>query len=96
MIPPTDAIGTIIRLVALGKEIRSRYEIYTRADEELRRLDSRISSSIMILGVFQETIVRGSKVLLRQQQEDVYGLIDSLQGIFDRCIPGSGSFNRPH
>jgi len=99
MTSPMDAIDAIMKLIELGKEIRSRYKIYAHANEDLKVLDGRLGGSIFVLEIFQKIIERGLNGLLRRQQADIGGLVDGLQSVFDRLdkqlsrLPSDGKFD---
>ena len=82
MIPPTDALAAVVKVIELGQQIRERYQIYTHASEHLSEVDSRLHSSLFIMGVFEKVIRRGFDCLQVRQQQDITRLVDSLQSVF--------------
>lgn len=85
-VPLSSIINSIITLIKLGEQIREKYQIYTNADQNLIELDSRLRSSLFVMGVFENVIRRGLGALSVRQQEDIGSLVDGLHSVFDRCV----------
>jgi hypothetical protein len=84
MIPPPGALESVVTLIHLGQQIRERYKIYTNAGQNLSDMDSRLHSSLFVMGVFEKVIRRGLSGLPVSQQQDIGLLVDRLQSVFDR------------
>jgi hypothetical protein len=92
MIPPPGPLESIVTLIHLGQEIRKRYQIYTNAGQNLTDIDSRLHSSLFVMGVFEKVIRRGLGGLPIRQQQEIGWLVDGLQSVFDRCVLILSSF----
>jgi hypothetical protein len=92
MIPPPISLGTIVTLINLGEQIREKYQIYANAGQNLTEIDSRLHSSLFVMGVFEKVIRRGLGGLPVTQQREIGLLVDRLQSVFDRCVLILSSF----
>ena len=86
MISPPGPLESIVTLIHLGQQIRERYKIYTDAGQNLSDIDSRLHSSLFVMGVFEKVIRRGLSGLPIRQQQEIDFLVDRLQSVFDRCV----------